>query len=146
MSFEKILIIQLKPNKNLAVILAILHFLVLIAIILTEPLSAFLLSLLIIAMMGSYIYYYRWHIACTLNKSITEVRVNALGDWSLSTFAGETIKSDLLCNSFVSQYLIILNFCSDNSAKHTVLITKSRIDADKFRHLKVHLKIEKCTN
>ncbi len=124
-----------------------MHVLVVVIILLmTDPTPVFPILLLILILSGSFFYYYQWHVVRTLDKSILELRINASGDWSVLSFTEKRIKVNLLCNSFVSKYLIILNFSSINSSNYTVLITKNMLSKDEFRHLRVRLKTTECIN
>ena len=145
MSFNKPLGLQLKSSKDIAIMIAIMHILVVIIILLmTDPTPVFPILLLIIILSGSYFYYYQWHVMRTLDKSILELRINALGDWSVLLSTEKCIKVNLLCNSFVSSYLMVLNFSSINSINYIVVITKNMLSKDELRHLRVRLKTGEC--
>lgn len=140
-SFNKPLRFQLKSNKNIGILIAIVHFLVAIIIVLMiDFLPIIVTLLLLIVITGSYFYYYQWHVTRVLEKSIVEIDINSLEDWSVFSYTGKRIKVDLLSSSFSSQSLIILNLRSLNSRKYTVLITKNMLTEDEFRHLSVRLK------
>lgn len=144
-SFNKPLRFQLKPAKSLGILIAVLHLLVaVILLLMTDSLPMIVILLLFILIISSYFYYYQWHVVRVFNKSIVEIHINASGDWSVFSCRGKQIKVDLLASSFVSQPLIILNFCSLNSRKYTVLITKNMLNENEFRHLKVRLKTDHC--
>lgn len=143
-SFNKPLRFQLKSSHGIGILIAVLHFLVAIIIILmTNPLPIIVTLLLFMAIISSYFYYYQWHVARILEKSIVEIHINSLEDWSVFSCRGRRIKVDLLSSSFSSQFLIILNFRCFNSRKYTVLITKNMLNEDDFRHLRVRLKTAK---
>jgi hypothetical protein len=140
-AFNKSLRCHLKASKNIGVFIAILHFLIaIIVVLMTASLSIISMLLLIMVIISSYFYYYQWHVARVLKKSIVEIHINSLENWSIFSYTGKRIKVDLLGSSFSSQSLIILNFCSFNSKKYTVLITKNMLNEDEFRHLRVRLK------
>ena len=125
--------------------IAIVHILVfMIILLMTDSTSVFFILLLIIVLGSSCLYYYQWHVMRTLDKSILELKISALGDWSALVYSDKWIKVDLLCHSFVSSYLIILNFSSIDSTSYIVLITKNMFHKDEFRHLKVRLKTAEC--
>ncbi len=127
--------------------IVMVHILVLIIILLmTDSISVFSILLLIIVLSSSCLYYYQWHVMHCLDKSILELKINALGDWSVLIYSDKWIKVDLLCHSFVSPYLIILNFSSVDSNGYIVLITKNMFHKDEFRHLRVRLKTAECVS
>ncbi len=115
-----------------------------IVLLMTDCTSVFFVLLLIIVVSSSCRYYYQWHVMRSLGKSVLELKISALGDWSVLICSDKWIKVDLLCHSFVSPYLIILNFSSIDSTSYIVLITKNMFHQDEFRHLKVRLKTAEC--
>jgi hypothetical protein len=132
--------LQLKPSKSINRMLLAVHLLVASIMLLTTPsILIFVLSLLAITV--SYVYFYRWHVAQSLKKSIVEVSLNALNVWSVRTVSTKYNEVTLLSSRFISQYLIILNFRISPMRRYTVLIVKSEIGENKFRHLSVRLKI-----
>jgi uncharacterized membrane protein YgcG len=140
-AFNKPLTLQITPSRTISIIIATVHLLVAIIIFfLANTLPMATHFLLIIIIVSSYLHTYRWHVAQTLKRSILEVTLNSSGDFSIITYLAKPKKVILLASSFSSQYLIILNFCSSDSRKYTVLLTNGMITEDDFRHLKVHLK------
>jgi hypothetical protein len=138
--FKRSLKLYLKPSKNINRGLVVVHLLVASIMLLTLGLTL-VLTLSLSAIIASYWYFYRWHVAQSLKKSIIEVSLNALGCWSLRTISTKYDNVTLLSNSFISQYLIILNFRISPRRTYTALIVKSELGENKFRHLIVCLKI-----
>ena len=145
MSFDKSLGLQLKSSKSITLMVAILHVLVLVIVLLAIDFSSVFFTLfLILTLVGSFTYYYQWHGIRILDKSIIEIGISSSGDWSVVTSIGKRIKVIPLCTSFVSQYLMILNFSSIDSGKYYVLVTKKMLNKDEFRHLIVRLRTAEC--
>lgn len=139
-TFKRSFKLQPKPSKSVNRVLLAVHLLVASIMLLIMP-SILILVLSLLVIMVSYWYFYRWHVAHSLKKSIVEVSLNALDVWSVRTVSTKYNEVTLLSSSFVSQYLIILNFRLSPMRGYTMLIVKSEIDENKFRHLIVRLKI-----
>jgi len=138
-NFTKPLSLSLEFSRSIRWGIIIVHGLVASVIVVTS--SSFSVAvLLLLLVLGSYLYYYRWHVAQSLEKSIVQVKLNSTGDWFLINSKNKRIKAILQSTSFLSQYLLILNFSSLESKSYTVLIPRDRIDPDDFRQLTVRLK------
>ena len=138
-NFTKPLSLSLEFSRSIRWGIIILHGLVASIVAVTS--SSFPVAvLLLLLVLGSYLYYYRWHVAQSLEKSIVQVKLNSTGDWFLINSQNKQIKAILQSTSFLSQYLLILNFSSLESKGYTVLIPRDRIDPDDFRQLTVRLK------
>jgi len=138
-NFTKPLSLSLEFSRSIRWGIIIVHGLVASVIVVTS--SSFSVAvLLLLLVLGSYLYYYRWHVAQSLEKSIVQVKLNSTGDWFLINSKNKRIKAILQSTSFLSQYLLILNFSSLESKSYTVLIPRDRIDLHDFRQLTVRLK------
>ena len=138
-NFTKPLNLSLEFSNSIRWGIIVLHLLVASVIIISSN-SFFVTALLLLLVLSSYLYYYRWHVTQSLVKSIIRIKLNSAGDWSLITAQNKLIKATLQPTSFLSKYLLILNFCSLGNKKYTVLIPKGRVNPSDFRRLKVWLK------
>lgn len=139
-NFTKPLSLSLKSSASLAFIITVLHLLVASIILMSNSLPLSILLFLIILIFASYFYYYQRYVSLSLKKSIIKIQINADGDWSLVNSKNKIIKATIHPSSFTSSYLLILIFHSIEINKHTVLITKSMINNNDFRWLKVRLR------
>ena len=139
-NFSQALDISFKPNNKIAIALALLHLFVAIIFITATQLPLYILFITILSLFISYLYYYLWHVSYSLSKSIIQLKMNTSGEWTLVNSKNKTIKVTLQPSSFVSQYLLLLNFNSPNNKQYTVLIEKSMVSRDEYRYLKVRLK------
>jgi len=137
-NFTKPLSLSLEFSHAIFLGIVVLHMLVASIIVATSSVVIAILALLLV--ISSFVYYYRWHVTQSLAKSIIRVKLSSIGDWSLINSQNKRIKATLLPTSFLSQYLLILNFHSLEMKKYTVLIPKGRVSSDDFRQLKVRLK------
>ncbi|MCK5917089.1 MAG: hypothetical protein KAG34_01595 [Cocleimonas sp.] len=127
----------------ITIIIAAVHLLVaLIVVSMTQSPSKFALLFLLIIIVSSYQYFYRWHVVRTLSKSILELHINSSGDWSVITSVAKHNNIIPLDSSFSSQYLIVINFNVHKENKYTLLITKDMTTESEFRRLRVRLKIK----
>ena len=143
--FKRPLDIHLKPSMDVAIALATMHLSVAVAIFFlsSRKINTALFLLILISIALSYLYYYRWHVVRTLEKSVREIHISARDDWFLVNSSGQKIAATVLQNSFISNTFLVLNFRSAHDDKYTVLLTKNMIDCDRFRRLKVRLKTQK---
>jgi len=140
-AFNKPLKLHFKSSKIIATIIATMHVLVaIIVVFMTQSLPIPILLFLLIIIATSYYYFYRWHVTRTLTKSILELHINSIGDWSVITSTAKHNNVTPLDSSFSSQYLIIINFSIPSTSKHSLLITKDMIGKNEFRRLRVRLK------
>lgn len=98
--------------------------------------------ILVLAPLAAAYYLIRLHYWQNLKSSILEINQDNLGQWSLRTNNGEndwkfvTLRS----TSFVSKYLIVLNFQGEKSI-HSVIFPATSLDKDTFRRLRVRVKV-----
>ncbi len=113
---------------------------------------ALLVFLLIIVSMS---YYFELHLLRTRKRSVVEIRQDSVNNWfilcnSYGNSQNDYVSANLLGTSFVSQYLIVINFVAQpneshqkNKQQYTVLVTPDSLTKDEFRQLKVRLKLMK---
>lgn len=138
-NFTKPLNLSLEFSNSIRWGITALHLLVASVIMIASNSFVVTVLLLLIAL-SSYFYYYQWHVTQSLVKSIVKIKLSSTGEWSLINSQNKLIKVALQPTSFLSKYLLILNFYSLRNKKYTVLISKGRVNPNDFRRLKVRLK------
>jgi hypothetical protein len=161
-SYDKPLIIQPHHSIWLQLIIISSHGLTLLFVILVLHQDRFdgvlvldntysiplLFSILILA---SFVYYYKLHVLKSSSSSI-QLATHSFGitqynkDWSIRlAHHKKDIEVKLLPTSFVSTWIIILNFKDLNYQQYSLLIFHDGIDKNIYRQLKVRLKLLKLT-
>jgi hypothetical protein len=92
-------------------------------------------------------YYLKLHAWQHLAKSVTEFNQDSEGEWSLlcpnlyrEKSQSEWVLAELLGNSFVSSWLVVLNFKGEGK-RFTVILPADSLDSDTFRRLRVRLRV-----
>ena len=92
-------------------------------------------------------YYLKLHAWQHLAKSVTEFNQDSEGQWSLlcpnlyrEKSQSEWVLAELLGNSFVSSWLVVLNFKGEGK-RFTVILPADSLDSDTFRRLRVRLRV-----
>jgi len=148
--YDAPLSLNVKPSLQKWLIIFIPHVFVILLIFSFKEFNPILKVVLVVGVIVSLSYYYRLHLSQFSIKSVTQVQHTLVKTWLVSTTKNrDLIKFELLPSSFVSNYLIILNFNVNNTAgfipSHTVLFTKDSLSKDEFRILKVRLKTAKLS-
>lgn len=87
-------------------------------------------------------YFVRLHYWKNLKSSILEINQDARGQWSVLTNAKENDWQYvvLMQNSFISTFLIVLNFKGERR-RYSVILPAGSFDEDTFRRLRVRIKV-----
>ncbi|MGB1311003.1 MAG: protein YgfX [Leucothrix sp.] len=101
----------------------------------------FLLAVVLVDIAVAY-YFVRLHYWQNVKLSVLEINQDAQGQWSILT---NTTKDDwqlvtLLPTSFISTFLIVLNFQS-KKRRYSVILPADSLDKDTFRRLRVRIKV-----
>lgn len=137
--------LNIRPALLKWLIVLVPHLLVLVLILFVDEFNLTLKVVLIFCLLLSVIYYFCLHISQSLAKSVILVQQDQSRNWFISTRGGHQLFTvELLPSSFVSRYLIILNFKNTKSRlffpTYSVLLTKDSLTADGYRMMKVRLK------
>ena len=120
------------------------HTFSLLLILVIDVFSLWLSLFLVAMILYSFIYYLRLHVFQSLNKSVLSIRRDSTGNWLIKTSQNPQKNVSLSGSSFVSNYLIILNYKSHGLFKNnTVLLTVDSLSKDDFRHLSVAINTTK---
>ena len=131
---------RLKPSIYLAIILSVAH---LGTIILWWQISISTDFKLIgtLLLLISLILYCRHHALLISSKSIVALELNDAMECTLETKKGEHVTCEILGNTFVAPYLVVLNLKPLNGCSaRSVIILGDAIDVELFRQLRVLLR------
>lgn len=142
------LLIKIEPSLHKWLIICVPHLLAMLLISNVGDLSFFLRLILLMGITVSVTYFLRLHIFLTLKSSVLSISQDSVNNWFVHTTGESELKSvTLMPTSFLSNYLIILNYKLDNSKylsqKYSVLITKDSQSSKDFRILRARLNISK---
>ena len=132
--------IKLKPSIYLTAILTVAHFGTIglwwqLSISTDFKLIGTLLLLI------SLILYCRHHALLVSPKSIVALELNDTMECTLETKTGKHVTCEILGNTFVAPYLVVLNLKPLNgSSARSVIILADAIDVELFRQLRVVLR------
>lgn len=135
------LALNLCPSRQITIGLIIIHALTLASLSLYT--ADFVIKTLLTALILLHAYHtYRHYAALTNKKSISSLELNTREEWWLYSKSGMT-KAELLGTSFITQYLIVLNFKTKQLLKTSVMLTRDSVSAEQWRKLRVYLTIQK---
>ena len=123
----------------LLMIIIPLIFIVIVVLWYTPIYWAWLLLVVIVNMAVAY-YFVSLHYWQTLRSSILEINQDEKGQWSVLTKATGWQLVTLLPTSFLSTFLIVLNFKGDKH-RYSVILPAGCLDDDTFRRLRVRIKV-----
>jgi len=118
-----------------------LLFIALVVLVFT-PIHWFFLLLVVLADAAIGFYFARLHYWQNLKSSVLEINQDAQGQWSVLSNAKEDDWHfvTLLPTSFVSTFLIVLNFQGEKR-QHSVILPAGSLDEDTFRRLRVRIRV-----
>jgi hypothetical protein len=116
------------------------HLFALILVFMLD-LDLFLTLGLIALILVSLIYHWRKELLQLRANSVIGLEWSNNMGWQVRLRSGSNLKADLLPTSLVSRWLVILNFKTNNSGRHSIAIPADAIDSNLLRQLKVLLKM-----
>ena len=82
----------------------------------------------------------RRHLLRNTPQAIREVRLDADGAWWLITHSGARLRAELLPDSFVKPWLLVLNFRTGSRVfTRSIILPSDSLDPDLARRLRIHL-------
>lgn len=150
--FSVPLSITLKPTVTLSLLVVIPHMLafLIVVVLIAVPTSISSVSssslvwvagfVTISCIIVSLVYFSRLHIWKILDKSIKEIHQDSAKNWSVIVCDEETKSVQLLTTSFISTFLVVLNFKDLNSRIYTAIIVSDSLPGQDFRRLRVRIK------
>lgn len=136
-----LLIIQLRPSKQLAVILIVAHCCAAILLFLTLSVS-FNVQLIGLLFLIISLYFYLKHDALlSFAHSVVSLSFSDTVDCTLETVSGQAVECSVLGSTFVSAYLTVLILQSKQwRFTRSVVILPDAIGKEEFRRLRVMLR------
>ena len=122
------------------------HFLAVLLILFLVPLAGFMLLSLLFLIILSLLYFLSVHIFQKLHHAVIGIQRDSTNNWLITTAKdkNKAFHSELLSSSFVSPWLVILNFKGNHKLNaYTALIPLGSLPEDDFRRLRVILKTMK---
>lgn len=103
----------------------------------------YLIKLVIVTcILAGLVVHVRRHLFRTCKRAVVNLVWKAQGEWLLETSAGEIVTAKLLGSSFVTPWLIILNFKPKQGGRMwPVVIMPDNVDSTSFRRLSAKLKM-----
>ncbi len=132
-----VIFLKLKPSRQMAIGFILLHGLSFLAVFLYSC-PVVIKALLACLVLVHGVHTYRYYAALQSVKSIQGVEFNTRGEWLLHKMYGYQ-KAQLLADSFITQYLIVLNFKTQRFLKTHVLLMRDSVSAEEWRKLRVYL-------
>ncbi len=120
------------------------HLLALVVVLTLLQSGWLVTSVLSVMILFSCFYYYRWHIRRTLNKSVIRAAYTPRGNpsgqhWRIDAVREADIPVTLLASSFMSTWLVILNFKDRQQYRYTLIIPVDAVSRTSYRRLRVIL-------
>ena len=132
--------IHASPQKWVIILLP--HLITFIVVFSLNQVSILLSIMLLFAIAYSSYYFLHLHIWLDSKRSVTSIYQDSRNNWFLMDSANEETSVNLQTDSFMSNYLVILNFIDNKKIKYSVIITSDSIPRDIFRQLKVILRTQ----
>jgi toxin CptA len=141
-SYDAPLRVKPKPSPFLGLIFSIIHFgAVLIVLIIAIPFwLALILSLIAVASGAHAIRRHAMHVT---DDAIELAIMEANGDWYVKQKSGKESSAQLIGDSFVSLYLVVLNFQLETGKRSSLILIPGMLSEDEFRQLRIRLKLSK---
>lgn len=143
--FNVPLSIEIRPTFQKTLLVLIPHLLICVLVVSFGVFGLIIKLTLVVILIISTAYYYRLHLGQNLKKSITSIQQDSSKNWFITTYnTGDeaTLKVViLLASSFISKYLIVLNYREENGSQYSIIITKDSVSTNDFRYLRVRLKL-----
>lgn len=133
--------IHLQPvfSRYLAIWLTSLHLLSLL-VLWRLQLHTVLKVFLSLLLLSYFIWQVRHHLLRTTAKAIKQIQLESDGNWWLILNDGSKLSGELLPESFVKPWLVVLNFRTGSwFSTSSMLLLPDSLDPDVARRLRIHL-------
>ncbi len=156
-SFEKPLVIHPVHSLSLKLVVVLPHLLAILFVFILIDINVVVAITLAMMIILSFIYYYRWHVSKSLNKSVISVvhlfqqnkqtvvgnkkLRSEQGGWKISLSGQKDITVNLLSSSFVSTGWIVLNFKDQKRNRYTLMLPFDAITSEQHRQLRVRIEV-----
>ena len=136
---------MITPSLHKRFVILIPHIIMLILVLSMSVFFLWLKILLTILIVTSLTYYFRLHISNALDKSIHAIQQDSVNNWLIKTNGESEFNNltsvNILPNSFISKYIIVLNFRDTAQSQYSVIIMKDSLQEDDYRRLYLKLKL-----
>ena len=139
--FNAPLSLKVEPSRVKSLLILCPHVLILVMVLWIDEFSGGLRWILMSVIIVSWVYYSRLHLALSLKRSIKKITQDSAKHWFIDTPYENHRPVMIEGSSFLSNYLIIINYTSINKSRYTVIFTRKCLSSDNFRRLSVRLKI-----
>ena len=133
--------IRLQPtfSRYLACWLVVLHLLTLLVVWLLQLLLLFKVTLSLL-LLTCFIWQMRHHLLRSTRNAIKEVVLESDGSWWLIVNDGTKLQAELLPESFVKPWLVVLNFSAGwLFSTRSMILPPDSLDPEVARKLRIHL-------
>lgn len=128
------LTLEIRPSRQLAGFLILLHALAFIAAI-ANPLPIWARAALLVFTIANFGYSFR---QAVLRTAVTGLRCVPGQSWILYQREGESTRAQLSTSTLVTPWLVLLHFQGERK-KSSLLLCRDSLDAESFRRLRVLL-------
>lgn len=141
-SYERPLRLNPQVSFLLLAIIAAIHIAaVVVVFILPMPILLKALFAPLIILAGVYVL--RRRVLFLDRQSIKNIVHHMHGDWYLELRDGQQYRAELRNDTFVSRWLIVLNFRADNGKSYSLPIIPGVLDQESCRQLRVRLLLDR---
>jgi toxin CptA len=131
--------LALRPSLRALTLLFALHGALAVLIMLALPAGA-AMALAALGVAASWFTLRRHPVFGFGPRALTQLTWNASGDWTLRDASGTTQDAELEGNSFVTPYLLVLNFrIRDSKRRRTRALLGDELPPEQLRRLRVRL-------
>jgi len=138
-NFNKPFVIELQADKLTWSMVLIPHLFAIFVLAVISHIPIYVKVTLLSLVFFSLYFYLRKHAFKNLKCSVRKIKLDSMKNWSIFLNNNEQHRAELLPTSYMSNWLIILNFKSDAGCVQSAILTRFNIDPDCFRRLKIRL-------
>ena len=140
--FTSPLRLEVPPSLISILMIIIPLFFIAVVVLVYTPIHWGFLLAIVLADCGVVYYFLRLHYWKNLKSSILEINQDTNKQWFVLLNAKENDWQPVVLrpNSFVSTFLVVLNFQGEKR-RHSVIFPAGSLDEDTFRRLRVRIKV-----
>lgn len=110
-----------------------------LAVVFAVPLDWYWRAVLAAAVLVGSLYAFLVHVLYLAPRAVREATWGSDGTWSLKLVSGERIEAYLLPSTYVTAWLLVLNFRCGRWRRPVLVILPDALDSDLLRRLRVRL-------
>jgi len=136
------LTVPVKASFLKFLLISVPHFSAIIFVIFFVSLPWFGLLIITILILFSFFYYARLNLWQKLNNCVISIHQDTARNWAVITANNkDKISVELQANSFISPFLVILNFKDLKHKSYNVIFMPDSLSAHDFRRLRVRIRV-----